>query len=330
MCELCMLNSLNGLRVGEYKNYIELCKALNWGLTSGNSKKAQFKTLDTLCKWHKEGNKIVVTEIYTEPKEKIDNRVNNGNKGHNTSKYNVDDSLIELLRDNKKDCLTLVKLMEGLGITKIECKKELLKIIENENYKALIAKDVENDLYGKGKSIIETALNRLQRNNIINSWDYTYCASGRECTNEEKTLIEQTEQEILEKYYDNKPKYILYITGNFETFAEKVGKAIRAKNGASLDYYKGFTIDYNKEELESIETNVDKGKLNNLIAESCLKSANKRHLKAKDKYCKVNKVKTIIGMPKHTERNNIKVIRAYTIYIDICTKIINKAIKIKD
>ena len=321
------MNELYLLEVGIYKNYKELCKALNWKVTGGTAKKAQLRTLDTLCKWHKEGNKIVVTEIYTEPKEKIDNRVNNG--GNSTSKYNVDDNLIELLRDNKKDCLTLVELMEGLGITKTKCKKELLEIIENESYKALIAKDVENDLYSKGKSIIETALNRLQKKNIINSWDYTYCASGKECTNEEKTLIEQTEQEILEKYYDNKPKYILYITGNFETFVQRVKKAIRAKNGAFLDYYKGFIIDYNKEELKSIETNVDKEKLNNLIAESCLKSANKRHLKAKDKYCKINNVKTIIGMPKHAERHNMEVIRAYTIYIDICERIINKVIRIK-
>ena len=27
-----------------------------------------------MCKWHKEGNKIVVDEIYSKPKEIIDNR----------------------------------------------------------------------------------------------------------------------------------------------------------------------------------------------------------------------------------------------------------------
>ena len=77
------------IEVGIYKNYKELCKALNWKVTGGTAKEAQFRTLDTLCKWHKEGIKIVVTEVYAEPKEKIDNRVNNG--GNSTSKYNVDD-----------------------------------------------------------------------------------------------------------------------------------------------------------------------------------------------------------------------------------------------
>ena len=52
-----------------YKNYRELCKAMNWKVTSSDSKNKQFKELDSLCKWHKEGNKIIIDEIYSEPKE---------------------------------------------------------------------------------------------------------------------------------------------------------------------------------------------------------------------------------------------------------------------
>ena len=61
-----------------YKNYKELCKAMNWKVTSSDSKNKQFKELTSICKWHKEGNKIVIDEIYSKPKAIIDNRGNNG------------------------------------------------------------------------------------------------------------------------------------------------------------------------------------------------------------------------------------------------------------
>ena len=41
-----------------YKNYKQLCKAMNWKVTSSDSKNKQFKELTSICKWHKEGNKI--------------------------------------------------------------------------------------------------------------------------------------------------------------------------------------------------------------------------------------------------------------------------------
>ena len=53
-----------------YKNYKELCKAMNWEIKDGNSKKAQFKELDTLCNYHKEGYKIIIDEMFDIKKKK--------------------------------------------------------------------------------------------------------------------------------------------------------------------------------------------------------------------------------------------------------------------
>ena len=56
---------MSNLREGQvFKNYKELCVFLGWEITNGNSKKKQMDTLSTMCKWHKEGNKIVVDEVY--------------------------------------------------------------------------------------------------------------------------------------------------------------------------------------------------------------------------------------------------------------------------
>ena len=62
------------LEVGEYKNYKAICEAMGWEITSGNSKKKQMKELERCCKYHKEGNKFVIEEIYETPLPIVDKR----------------------------------------------------------------------------------------------------------------------------------------------------------------------------------------------------------------------------------------------------------------
>ena len=75
------------LRLEKYK-YSELCEIMGWKKVKGDSKKSQYKILDTICKYHLEGygksQKIVIDKIYSKQKEKIDNRINNKNQGHST------------------------------------------------------------------------------------------------------------------------------------------------------------------------------------------------------------------------------------------------------
>ena len=61
------------LELTTYKNYKELCKAMNWEVTSSNSKKKQMKELESICKFHKEGQKFIIEDIYDKPKEIINN-----------------------------------------------------------------------------------------------------------------------------------------------------------------------------------------------------------------------------------------------------------------
>ena len=55
------------------KNYKELCKLLEINVSSGNGKIAQVKNLGTYCKYHKEGYKIIIDEIYKERKKRENN-----------------------------------------------------------------------------------------------------------------------------------------------------------------------------------------------------------------------------------------------------------------
>ena len=52
------------LELKAYKSYKELCKAMNWSTTGGNTKTKYLKELDSLCKWHKEGNNQKVGYLF--------------------------------------------------------------------------------------------------------------------------------------------------------------------------------------------------------------------------------------------------------------------------
>lgn len=68
-----------------YKNYRELCKEMGWSTIGGNAKKKHMKFLSSICKYHKDGNKIIIDEIYKEPI--CYNIINTRNKGK-LKKYN--------------------------------------------------------------------------------------------------------------------------------------------------------------------------------------------------------------------------------------------------
>ena len=63
------------LEVGEYKNYKAICEVMEWEPVGGNAKKKQLKELERCCKYHKEGNKFVIDEIYEQPSKNIKRKV---------------------------------------------------------------------------------------------------------------------------------------------------------------------------------------------------------------------------------------------------------------
>ena len=124
-----------------YKNWKEICEAMNWSTTGGDTKKKYLKQLDSMCKYHKEGFKIVIDEIFAEPKEIEDNR--KGNSGRkSTYGHLIKKGIIDLY------CKKGVNIM-------IITQKELNKIFLN--YNSNIVKEVAEGL--KEKYINEKGLN---------------------------------------------------------------------------------------------------------------------------------------------------------------------------
>ena len=85
------------LELKTYKNWKEICEAMEWKTTGGTYKKARLKELESMCSYHKNGQQIVIDEIYTKRKDIIDNRGKNKNS-HNNKRFNF-----EKFKIDKKD-----------------------------------------------------------------------------------------------------------------------------------------------------------------------------------------------------------------------------------
>ena len=191
-----------------YKNWRELCKEVGWDTKGGNYKKAKLKELDTLCSYHKDGNKIVIDEIYEVAKEKVDKRINNKNTGHSTKSTKEDDG-----RKNKN---AIYKELDDIILNYLYChtsddtvnmtKNQLVRkcefdisIQDNNEYN----KETINDVMDVYKNIlthaVDSSLKRLEKKGFIN-YKYTfmihYQGEWRLATEEEEMKIKEVEEQV--------------------------------------------------------------------------------------------------------------------------------------
>ena len=87
----------NTLKVNQiFKNYKELCAYLGEEPKTANSKKAQLKEWERYFTFIKEGQKIIITEVFDIPKDKVTKYTSNNNKNvkpmmdYLMSEFNID------------------------------------------------------------------------------------------------------------------------------------------------------------------------------------------------------------------------------------------------
>ena len=166
------------------KNIKELCEVLKIPYKdSTDSRKAIFKDLDRYCKYHKEGRKIVIDEIFQKEQPKVDNRKNN--KGGNNVIYANDIEFIILDMINRT--LNSIKEKGVIGYSK-SCLYEQLGLV-NKNYKPTKDKVLQlsdilsipsqsiNECYNVTNSklwnTVKSALNHM-RNRALLNWELSY------------------------------------------------------------------------------------------------------------------------------------------------------------
>lgn len=155
-----------------YKNWKELCKDMNWETTRGNTKNKYLKILNSLCKYHKEGNKFIIEEIYKEPKPIEDNRGNDG-----IFKPLLEEMIVHRLStggivvDKKLSwAITKRQLMAYCGL----CNKNMSIVsyycdlfAEELNINKDYLQELCDDFYKNNRQLMERTLTRLEKESKI-------------------------------------------------------------------------------------------------------------------------------------------------------------------
>ena len=164
------------------KNYKVLCEEyLGVKPTKGNGRKYHFKELERYCEYHKEGQKIIIDNVYKDKKEKIDMRkseyISETDKRHNGNNtfYGEDiEKLLLLMMASTMvedelilpmsiilNKISMVNSNYSIGRRNQERLSEILKIDEkyvNEFY---------DTTHSNLRSTLESALNRLDKKALL-------------------------------------------------------------------------------------------------------------------------------------------------------------------
>lgn len=316
---------IKNLKVGMViKNYKELCNLLDIESkkTGSNSHKAQLKELSRYFKYHKEGHKFIIDEIYSDVKKRIDNR--STNKGGNNNVF-VDDFrnlMIYMLHKNRTECMLMSKgamfkamnlvnenyLLARNNIPKLSEIVEIPQdfIYEFYDYNSVKLRDtLERNLKHcrsrsllMYESVVSVAINEVliaynelnqpildSNGMVISESKLTY----REATKEEKQIILRFENEVKKELglKDNKE---IFLKGKWKKFKQEVEKRLKISGTNIKYYYEAYKITWNNDKIDeeySILKNIKKTDIENNInynmVESIKKSTMKRHIKAPSK-----------------------------------------------
>ena len=167
------MSAVSALKPGqEFKNYNELCKALSVKPKCGKSKILQMEDMDRFFTYTKQGHKIIIKEIYPEPKPKEENGRNSKYQKH--IEYLLVQSLYSISNEGAKD-ITILYGLNDLAYN-LSLVSDNFSMFQNQEWKAdnLITDNQITSFYRASKTMIkgyiETALDSLQKNKEI---DYT-------------------------------------------------------------------------------------------------------------------------------------------------------------
>lgn len=320
--------NINNLSVGQIiKSYRQLCEILGIEVAGGNSKKAQMKELERFVKYHKEGNKFVIDEIYDENniKGKDDKRGISNNAYGEDLKYLILCILATSEEDNELIIPTTLLLRQlcmindnyNIGRKNQDRLSELMCMDEvciNEFY---------NTTHANLKSSVETALNQLRKmsllewkriimvckkkadfkmnevNEIIIDDNFRPLCTVKEsyepATKEEIMFILDAERLTLLDYGCDNISQIFKL-GKATEYYKKVNEIVR-KNTNIFYYFNAYDIVFNGnhiyDKLISLGINAAelRRNINTKVQERLIDNAIKRNNKALDEYYATDNIK---------------------------------------
>jgi len=246
------------------KNYKELCEVLGieQKKTGSNPHKAQFKELERYCKYHKEGHKIVIDELFSKELEKVDNRkLGNNNDQAKCLRY----LLCNLLSAYKIEKNEVIGFSKGLLLRKLNLINENYASAKTQREQYAQALDVEKFAldecieYIDNRSInaVKKAMQVLVSQKVIGyKYSYTWVdhtGVHHHCCTLEHNAIMEAEFEIMETM-SIRSKGKIFEFGRWNEFKREVKLYLMNKYGdffQKIDYYySSFHFNYNMEQLQ--------------------------------------------------------------------------------
>ena len=285
--------NIENLRVGmTIKNYKMLCELLGIEAkpsSNTNGRKSQHKEFNRYFEYDKQGHKYIITKIYKDVKEKIDNR------GGNNTVFadDIEKLILNMLSKSNNDTVTMARgqLYKALSM----CNENYLLGRSNINKLAEITEFSKASIYefydnnsSKLRDTVERNLKRL-RNKALIMWKNTTTVvvteviielnelgepifdkrtkSIRYKANTVHRLAEKYEEKLILKYekdvleemkIDTMQK--VFLLGKWKYFKNEVEKKLR-ENGTNIDYYYDtYTITFNnddvKKHLEKLDNSI--------------------------------------------------------------------------
>lgn len=309
--------NISNLEVGMIvKNYKELCSLLSESVYSGNSKIYQIKEWERFFSYHKDGNKFIIDNIYVNPKEKDDKRLEGVNSIFSDD---IQVLLLDLLAQSKTNgqlnlpATTLLNKLSMVNINYKNGRKNIPKLSELLEVEEKFIYDFYNTTQSSLKGMLETALNQLKRKSLV-FWskvisvcerkahiklnelsepvinkdgkiNYQVTDTYRKATQDEMQLILRIEKEVL-KEMGYRDKQDVFINGLWDKYMNSVTKRLYDKANINY-YYTSYEIIFNKEhileELDYIEKLIRQSQLNQNIKKQLNENVVNRHKNCEDR-----------------------------------------------
>lgn len=280
------------------KNYKELCTILDIKPTnSNNSRKAQYKELERYCTYTKQGQKIIIGELFPDPLPKQDNR-----KEGNHSKYveHVKFLLLNKLSQCEGYICTFTKnnLFEFLGmVNPLYLQRVYAKQMITDKDNRISTFDI-NHFYMRANDrltrILFDSLNSLKNQFLISyrEMDIIVRLNNKgekeytEATNKETKIIIDVKRQVLKEMELNSLMQVIFKFKS-EEFYSRVSEIL--KEEYDIEYtFKQFELVFTKEniidELNRLESKHHRKELNNKVIDTINTNAKNTYDKNIEKY----------------------------------------------
>ncbi|WP_336764979.1 hypothetical protein [Paenibacillus sp. USHLN196] len=247
---------IENIQVGSVaRNYKHMCSLIGEIECTGKSKQLQLKRWKCYFEFERQGNKMVVTEIF-EANKPLPKRGGNNISPHLNQ---VKELIIQLLlhSGNKKLILSKYRLLEALSMINMnyrQGKKQIDRLSNETKIKKIDIYDFYNAADDMLKRNIEKSLSELEDRRAI-FWSKIFMVSKNNkidvASDDQVELIMNVQLEILKKMGYESLKEI-FSSGNIEEFNRKTNK--RLYELAEIKYiYEAYSVILNRERLEELE-----------------------------------------------------------------------------